>query len=422
MKSKSIVTNATAFILLLFVSSALPVESDAFSLSRRGTLEFKAKSPASVRTPFQASKIRSDVHYAASNQSEGQVAVRGGDTSSSSIVEKTKAFVEKNFFLVGMVVAVSLAKLYPELGKNGSVLRPELFIGKYGVTSIFLLSGLSLKLAELTNAFANMKLNGMIQAMTFGAWPFLAGLPLTKGIEAFAPNLLPKSLLDGLLIMTCLPTTINMCIILTSASGGNVASALCNTCISNIAGIFITPALLLQFFGKSIELPFVQLVSKLCNKVLLPVAIGQTLRATPIKDFYTNNSKFFKRLQEIILLGIVWNAFCNAFTRGLGLDLRHGIALLTLLPLMHIASLASLFSIFKWTPFKFSRRDAVAATFCSAQKTLAFGLPLIQTIFEGNPNLAAYCSPIMFMHPLQLIIGSLTVPYFSKFTEEENNE
>mmetsp|Transcript_6819 Transcript_6819/g.13622 ORF Transcript_6819/g.13622 Transcript_6819/m.13622 type:complete len:336 (-) Transcript_6819:587-1594(-) len=316
MKSKSIVTNAAAFILLLFVSSALPVESDAFSLSRRCILDVNAKSPMSTRAPFLGSERRSDLHYESSNQSECLVTeasavtnVRGGDTSSSSIVKKAKAFVEKNFFLVGMVVAVSLAKLYPELGKNGSVLRPELFIGKYGVTSIFLLSGLSLKLAELTNAFANMKLNGMIQAMTFGAWPFLAGLPLTKGIEAFAPNLLPKALLDGLLIMTCLPTTINMCIILTSASGGNVASALCNTCISNIAGIFITPALLLQFFGKSIELPFVQLVSKLCNKVLLPVAIGQTLRATPIKDFYTNNSKFFKRLQEVIQFDI----FCTSY-------------------------------------------------------------------------------------------------------------
>lgn len=158
-----------------------------------------------------------------------------------------------------------------QLGKNGSILRPELFIGKYGVTVIFLLSGLSMKLAELTNAAANLKLNGMIQLVTFGAWPFLVGVPLTSGIEKFLPNLLPKALLEGLLILTGLPTTINMCIILTSAAGGNVATALCNTVISNLAGIFVTPALLLRFFGKAIELPFLELVAKLCNKVLLPV-------------------------------------------------------------------------------------------------------------------------------------------------------
>lgn len=78
-----------------------------------------------------------------------------------------------------------------------------------------------------------------------------------------------------------------------------VATALCNTVISNMAGIFITPALLLQFFGKSIELPFLDLVRKLVNKVLLPVGIGQLLRMTPVKDVYAKYTIFFKRLQEV---------------------------------------------------------------------------------------------------------------------------
>jgi len=90
-----------------------------------------------------------------------------------------------------------------------------------------------------------------------------------------------------------------MCILLTSASGGNVATALCNTVISNLAGIALTPVLLLRFFGKGIELPFGELVGKLCNKVLVPVAVGQALRATPVKDFYSEHTSFFKRLQEV---------------------------------------------------------------------------------------------------------------------------
>ena len=285
--------------------------------------------------------------------------------------------------------------------------------------SLFLLSGLSLKLAELTNAAANLKLNALIQAVTFGAWPFLVGVPLTKGIETFLPNLLPKPLLEGLLILTCLPTAINMCIILTTASGGNVATALCNTVISNMAGIFLTPALLLRFFGKGIELPFFELVSKLCNKVLLPVAVGQALRATPVKDFYEKRTKIFKRLQEVVLLGIVWNAFCNAFTKGLGLDLSHAVALLVILPLLHVGSLVSLFALFKSKILNNTPGEAVAATFCASHKTLAFGLPLINTIFEGSPNLASYCAPVMFIHPLQLVTGSFMVPYFTKFTEEK---
>ncbi|KAL9179666.1 hypothetical protein ACHAXT_008956 [Thalassiosira profunda] len=414
-------------VALLLAPSALPAKADAFSLApRRVRLRPVAHHTAGVERRAQvlprlySTPASSDDGCNRSSAVKRALSIRGGDApSSATSVERWKTRASKNFFLLGMVAAVSFAKLFPELGKNGSLLRPELFIGKYGVTVIFLLSGISLKLAELTNAAANLKLNALIQTVTFGAWPFLVGVPLTKGIETFLPNLLPRPLLEGLLILTCLPTTINMCIILTTASGGNVATALCNTVISNMAGIFVTPALLLRFFGKGIELPFFELVSKLCNKVLLPVAVGQALRATPVKDFYAKRTKFFKRLQEVVLLGIVWNAFCNAFTKGLGLDLSHAVALLVILPLLHIGSLVSLFALFRSKMLNNTPGEAVAATFCASHKTLAFGLPLINTIFEGSPNLASYCAPVMFIHPLQLVIGSFMVPYFTKFTEEK---
>lgn len=335
---------------------------------------------------------------------------------------KIRAFAQKNFFQLGMVVAVSLAKAFPNLGKNGGILRPELFIGKFGVTCVFLLSGLSLELSELKEAASNFKLNSAVQLALFGAWPFLLGAPLVKIIQTYLPGLLPQPLLDGLLIMTCLPTTVNMCILLTSAAGGSVASALCNAVISNFLGIFATPALLFHFFGASIELPFNEMVVKLCNKVLLPVAVGQVLRTTPMKRMYENNSKKFKRLQELILLGIVWNAFCNAFTRGLGLDVKHALALLLLLPSIHSISLGALFQSFQSKILNLSRGEVVAATFVASHKTLAFGLPIVNTIFEGSPHLASYCAPIMFIHPLQLVIGSILVPRFAKYVEEEDSE
>lgn len=425
-------------IISLVVSSALPVKSDAFPIVDTAGVYVKSPSRAiqtfgnhglapvhdHIFTRHTRSKPQFAVGTPKATSSEdtfggtrNPMNIRGGDDT-VSIIDKFKTFTSKNSFLLGMVFAVSFARLFPNLGKNGGVLRPELFIGKYGVTAIFLLSGLSLKVRELANAVKNMRLNALIQMMTFGAWPFLVGLPLTKGIAKFLPNLLPQPLLDGLLILTCLPTTVNMCIILTSASGGNVATALCNAVISNLAGIVLTPALLLRFFGKSIELPFVELVSKLCNKVLLPVAVGQALRATPMKDFYANNSKTFKSLQEFILLGICWNAFCEAFTRGLGLELRHGVALLVMLPILHMGSLALLIKFFRLKFLNFTEEESKAAAFCSSHKTLAFGLPLINTIFAGNPNLASYCAPLMFIHPLQLIIGSLAIPMLTKKNEE----
>jgi len=333
-----------------------------------------------------------------------------------SSIKKITKFVDKNFFLLGMFAAVAFARLFPSLGCNGGVLRPELFIGKFGVTLVFLLSGLSLELSQLTAAASNVRLNALIQGMTFLAWPFLVGVPLTKLAATFLPGLFPQPLLDGLMILMCLPTTVNMCVILTQTAGGNVASALYNAVVSNAVGIFVTPALLFRFFGSHIELPFLSMLAKLSSKVLLPVAIGQALRATRAKDFYNSHSREFKRASECILLSILWNAFSTAFSSSFGLELKHAAGLLVLLPILHAASLAALFGIF--SSLKFQTGDVVAAMFCASQKTLAFGLPLIKTIFDGSPYLAVYCAPIMFIHPLQLIIGSMLIPSLEEYTKK----
>jgi sodium/bile acid cotransporter 7 len=118
-------------------------------------------------------------------------------------------------------------------------------------------------------------------------------------------------------------------------------------------------------------------------------------------------------------LGIVWNAFCNTFSTGLGLEFRHALALVTLIPTLHLLSLGVLFKAFSLPIFNFSRGEVVAAMFVASQKTLAFGLPLISTIFENSPDIASYCTPLMFVHPLQLILGSLFVPRLAEYVEGE---
>ena len=51
-----------------------------------------------------------------------QLSVRGGgsddDNNTSLSIEKAKAFVSKNFFLLGMAAAVSFAKLFPQVNQQ----------------------------------------------------------------------------------------------------------------------------------------------------------------------------------------------------------------------------------------------------------------------------------------------------------------
>lgn len=240
-------------------------------------------------------------------------------------------FWKRNFFIVGMAIGVSLAKLNPSLGVAGTI--PERILSNYGVFLVFLLSGLSLEMRDLKASLLDLRLNLLIQLWSLLVWPCLIGLPTVAALRScaawnhypFLSKFLPtEELLDGILITTCLPTTINMCVFLSSAANANVATALCNAILGNLLGIIVTPAWLLHFFGGNtttnrgpiIDLPFHTMVSKLCSKVLLPVSIGQVLRGIPkVKHWYKSHSQFFKKASEVRVL--------NAYFMTLTIVLRH---------------------------------------------------------------------------------------------------
>eukprot|EP00537_Pseudo-nitzschia_pungens_P012953 CAMPEP_0172393810 /NCGR_PEP_ID=MMETSP1061-20121228/12258_1 /TAXON_ID=37318 /ORGANISM="Pseudo-nitzschia pungens, Strain cf. pungens" /LENGTH=392 /DNA_ID=CAMNT_0013125015 /DNA_START=350 /DNA_END=1529 /DNA_ORIENTATION=- len=381
-----------------------------------------------------------DIGSSSRNSSWSQLRA-GSDATAEDNRNKNKAsqhasrflqYCNKNYFLVGMLVAVAMARAFPALGKNGGILRPEVVIGNYGVALIFLLSGFSLQTSDLARAVSNVKLNGLVNLLLFGVWPFCIGLPLRYLFVDVLPRwILSPALADGLLITTTLPTTVNMCIMLTSTGGGNTASAICNAVLSNLGGIVLTPLLLLRFFGATtIQLPLGKMVLELCQKVLLPVTTGQLFRTSgSARAFYKKHAPFFKRLQETILLGIVWNAFCNAFSKGLGagtggnaIGLGHTLVLMVLLPVLHLAALGASFRLVSLPVLGFTRGERIAAMFCASQKTLAFGLPLIHTVFRGNPNLASYCAPLMILHPLQMAIGSVLLPKIQAYTSGGDND
>mmetsp|Transcript_32221 Transcript_32221/g.102728 ORF Transcript_32221/g.102728 Transcript_32221/m.102728 type:complete len:389 (+) Transcript_32221:66-1232(+) len=328
-----------------------------------------------------------------------------------TLPEQASLFVKKNFFVLGMAGAVGLAALKPELGVDGSFLRPEKVVGDYGVALIFLLSGLSLKLSELRSAVMNVKLNSVIQMISLLVWP-LGAAAMSGPLRAVGVN---AKILDGLLVTSCLPTTINMCVMLTSSANGNVAAALANAVVGNFLGVIVTPLLLFATMRKAVALPVGKVVSKLAVKVLLPVFVGQGLRANQrLLALQATHKAKFKLASELTLLAIAWNAFCNSFTSGLGISLSDVLLLELGLAAVHGGALVLLKNFFSKV-LRTPKEDAIAAAFVASQKTLAMGLPLIKTVFAGSPDLAFFCAPIMLLHPTQLLIGSLLVPRWQQY-------
>ncbi|TFJ82839.1 hypothetical protein NSK_005846 [Nannochloropsis salina CCMP1776] len=317
-----------------------------------------------------------------------------------------------------MVIAIVLARYNPHFGRIGGPLAPEWTVNTVGVSVIFLLSGLSLKLQELTSAAKDFKLNAAIQAFNLGAGPLL-GLAF-QPLLAFAG--VDARLATGLLIVSCLPTTVNMCIVLSGAAGASLALAVFNAVLSNFLGVFVAPATIFACVGaQTINVPYLAVIKKLVYKVVAPVFLGVFLRArvAPLRERLARPSSKLplKLVTEGILVSVIYTTFCQSFLEGLAVSGRDLFGVATAVPAFHLFSLLLMFLVASMITGR--RDEQVAAMFVGSQKTLAFGMPLMRTIFEASPSLALYTAPLLFIHPSQLIIGSFLTPFLRRYIQAD---
>ena len=257
-----------------------------------------------------------------------------------------------------------------------------------------------------------------------------------------------------------------MCIALTSNSNGNIAISVTNAVLGNLLGIVATP-LWFTYMTKSGSLAvpppvsFLKTLTSLSKKVLLPMLVGQGLRYTRARKVHDRNKGKAKRTSEvridverrkagakrqlvlhsnislsrlahnpllltslhssqIILLSIVLNSFSNAFSSSSSLTLPITLTLLPVTLLLHLSYFGITFKFMEI--LKVPPKDVVASSFVVSHKTLAFGLPLIKTVFAGDPNLSALIAPIMIVHPMQLFVGGLMKDRLKRYIKNDGRK
>ncbi|XP_039562329.1 sodium/bile acid cotransporter 7 isoform X1 [Passer montanus] len=133
--------------------------------------------------------------------------------------------LRKEWFILGIVLVIAVARLEPGVGVKGGPLKPEITITYIAVSAIFFNSGLSLKTEELTSALMHVKLHLFVQIFTLvffptAIWVFLQLLSITP---------INEWLLKGLQTVGCMPPPVSSAVILTKAVGGNEAAAIFNS-------------------------------------------------------------------------------------------------------------------------------------------------------------------------------------------------
>lgn len=321
------------------------------------------------------------------------------------------AKLKKEWFLVGMVVAIVLATITAEIGRSGGPIHLDQLTA-VGVAIVFFLHGLGLSPQAIKAGLTNWRLHIYIQVATFVAYPILW---VVFG-DLFIATM-PAALAFGFCYLLVLPSTISSSVAMTSVGKGNVPGAIFNASLSSIIGVVITPALIQLFMGfEGVSLNLLDSVLSIAKLLLVPMILGQLLR--PYLLAWTEKHKaVVNKVDKYVILLIVYNAFCDSVINGIWSEFSAGL-LLTAIALCVVILLVMVHSI-QWGARKagFDLPDEVAAVFCGTKKTLAAGIPMAKVIFGTDPTLGMLLLPIMLYHPIQIFYCAVLANRYAKQSE-----
>ncbi|NWQ76369.1 NTCP7 protein, partial [Alopecoenas beccarii] len=319
--------------------------------------------------------------------------------------------LRKEWFILGIVLVIAVARLEPAVGVKGGPLKPEITITYIAVSAIFFNSGLSLKTEELTSALMHVKLHLFVQIFTLvffptAIWLFLQLLSITP---------INEWLLKGLQTVGCMPPPVSSAVILTKAVGGNEAAAIFNSAFGSFLvsnAIFIASALVVLFLtlGSSSSVPFTSIFSQLFMTVVVPLIIGQIVRRY-IKDWLERKKPPFGAISSCVLLMIIYTTFCDTFANP-NIDLDK-FSLIIIVFIIFSIQMSFMFLTFLFSTRNnsgFTPADTVAIVFCSTHKSLTLGIPMLKIVFAGYEHLSLISVPLLIYHPAQILLGSLLVP------------
>jgi sodium/bile acid cotransporter 7 len=314
--------------------------------------------------------------------------------------------MRRHWFLISYAAIIAIALALPEVGRSGGWLHLDA-AKSWLIAGIFLCAGATLPAQRLAASAGAWRAHLVIQAVCFVAAPALAlGLAMAGGWLG-----LSEPVCTGLIILGCLPTTIGSCVAITGLAGGNHGLALVNSVIGNLAGVVITPLLVLLATGHQGAAPLREVVLQLGTLAILPVCIGQVLRLRAAARLDARRAQIGV-LSGCLLLALILMIFSDLAQRGLALG---ALPVLAVAAMLHAAILA----VAWWAAplASAARRDRIAIAITASHKTAALGIPLIGLLYAGSPDLALLILPVALFHVVQQISGAVLAPAMQRWAE-----
>ena len=294
-------------------------------------------------------------------------------------------YLYRNWFVAGLILVffLTLADVTGTVSDIGKWFKmnhgPEIVI-----VLIFFFSGIVLDASHIKTGLTDV--SGLLLALGI---MFLVS-PLLGMLFGLAP--LNNDIKIGVFLVAVMPTTLSSGVVMTGASGGNMAHALLITIVANSLSVMTIPvalSLLLQNTGNnaSVQIDKWAIMIQIGWAVLVPLLSGLCL-----KYFFTSFVKpIERRLQvfnQIFVLTIVWMASSQSRMAIIESGKMAGVVFLTVF-LFHGVLVSAAILLAKAFDLKSGRRESVI--FMGGQKTLPLSVILQVSLFSQHGLVLVVC-------------------------------
>ena len=304
----------------------------------------------------------------------------------------------KSLFLpVGLILAVAAGLLFPDAGARLGKLRcfgaP---LEQILVIAIFLVYGFRLRKGhlQLSGRFIGVLAAAVTVNLFMGPLAAAGAARLVGATGGF---------LVGLLVMSCVPTTLSSAIVVTETSAGNVAWAIILTVFLMFVGVVVTPFTVSWSldFGLQVNVSGWPLLLKIVTLILLPLLAGILLR----RMTGDHSHQVLDYAPSACIVLIVWmmvsgNAVTVRALSGRSIAMFTGTALL-----VHAALLAA--ALASATLLRLAAPEAKALVFVSAQKTLPIAVSVLTALPKDQvaPAMLSVATVVCILFHFSQILG-----------------
>lgn len=387
-----------------------------------------------------------------------------------STSKKVLNLVLAQWLVIGFGLSCLLAYFFPDVAAHGGIIRSEYSILYGGVSIIFLVSGLQLSHEKLRMNLASWRLHIIVQGISFVLIPVIMLVIVRIIIAAgdLQSGAIDTSVLVGLVVLSCLPTTIASNVVMTRAAGGDDAAAIIEVVIGNTLGAFICPGLIYAFLPPQPEFDpwrpasvstlgrmYADVSMQLGLSVVLPLVVGQAVRWFWVKQVqWALDRLYLAKISAFFLITIVWATFSSAFKTGALYQLPKGSIIFDVFTNVVTYLIFTLCCFFLARPHttvvnvinrnvadsrigqrlpnivrravtvrQMSKAQTVAICFCGAAKTQSLGIPLIAAMWtHTDPLTVAYIEIPVVLYTMEQVFLAQGFVYFFKWYLRRDRE